>query len=531
MEMRLLYKEYVLTEAAVDTVSADIQDYLNKQHTESRSIQRIRLTVEELLLNLLAHCGSGMKFSVGLGKQFGRHMFRLRYEAEPFDPSKSSDDPLTDEMLRSLGLFPAWSYRGKSNTVSLVLANRPKRSTLFYILLAVIAAVILGVIGNVIPENVRLNVNDAVLSPLSDCFLGLLNTFAGLMIFLTICSGILGMGDSATLERTGKSVIVRFGGVLFAISAVSAAVVLPFMRLNFSYGGQEQISAFGQISRMFFDILPSNVIDPFRTGNTFHIIVIAAFTGYAILAIGERGSRVRGLISETALLLQQIVSSVCALVPLFIFSMLLQLIWSGQARVLVSVLKPIILITALVIILAMIVWIVSSLRLKCPPVLLLKKVLPAFLVAFTSASSVSAFQIGMETCEKKLGVDKHLTSFIYPLGSVIYMPSSVIYFTVLVCAFAETYQIAVSIPWLIMAVVIATLITIAMPPIPGADILCYTVLFFALGIPAEAIILATAVGIVLDYLDTGTNVMLMIFRIAYDAKRLGKLDQRILLNK
>ena len=529
--MKLLYKEYILNEAAVDTVSADVQDYLNKQHTERRNVQRIRLTVEEILLNLLAHFGSGMKFSIGLGKQFGRHMFRLRYDAEPFNPSKSGDDPLTDDVLRSLGLSPAWNCRGKSNTVSLFLTNRPKRSTLFFILLAVIAAVILGVFGNVIPEDVRRNVNDAVLSPLSNCFLGLLNTFAGLMIFLTICSGILGMGDSTTFGRTGKSVILRFVGILFAIGAASAAVVLPFVSLNHSSVGQEQTSALVQISRMFFDILPSNIIDPFRTGNTFHVVVIAAFTGCALLALGERGSRVRTLIGEGALLFQQIVSFVCTLVPLFVFSMLLHLIWSGQARILISVLKPIILITVMVVILAASMWIISSLRLKCPPILLMKKVLPAFFVAFTSASSLSAFQIGMETCEKKLGVEKHLTSFIYPLGSVIYMPSSVIYFTVLVCTFAETYQIAVGIPWLILAVVISTLITIAMPPIPGADILCYTVLFSALGIPAEAIILATAVGIVLDYLDTGMNVMLMIFRIACDAKRLGKLDQRILLNR
>ncbi|MBQ9058741.1 MAG: cation:dicarboxylase symporter family transporter, partial [Atopobiaceae bacterium] len=400
----------------------------------------------------------------------------------------------------------------------------------FFILFAVIAAVLLGVLGNAIPEDVRQNVIDVVLSPLSNCFLGLLNTFAGLMIFLTICSGILGMGDSATLGRTGKSVIIRFVGILFSISAVSAAAVLPFVHLNHSSVGQEQMSVFGQISQMFFDILPTNIVDPFRSGNTFHIIVIASFVGCALLAIGERGTRLRTLIGESAQLFQQIVSSVCTLVPLFVFSMLLQLIWSGQARVLVSVLKPIVMIAVMIVILAVIVWIASSLRLKCPPVPLMKKVLPAFFVAFTSASSVSAFQIGMETCEKKLGVDKHLASFIYPLGAVIYMPSSVIYFTVLVCTFAETYQIAVGIPWLILAVVISTLITIAMPPIPGADILCYTVLFSALGIPTEAIILATAAGILLDYLDTGTNVMLMICRIACDAKRLGKLDQRILLD-
>ena len=337
--MRLTYKEYTLNEAAVDAVSADVQDYLNKLNTESRSVQRIRLTVEELLLNLQAHYGNGMKISVGLGKQFGRHIFRLRYEAEPFDPSKSGENPLADDMMRSLGLFPAWNCRGKINTVSLVLANRPKRSMLFYILLAAAAAVVLGVLGNVIPENVQSAVSDSVLSPVSNGFLGLLNTFGGLMILFTLCSGILGMGDTATLGRTGRSVVARFVGISFAISAVTVVAVLPFVSLNFSSGGQEQVSVFDQIIQMFFDILPTNIIDPFGTGNTLQIIVIALFAGCALLAVGERASRVRGLIVDSSTLFQQIVSFVCALVPLFVFCMLLQLIWSGQASVLISVLK------------------------------------------------------------------------------------------------------------------------------------------------------------------------------------------------
>jgi len=527
----MIYKEYTLSEAAVDAVSADVQAYLNRLGTDRRSVQRIRLTVEELLLNLLSHSGCGLKLSVGLGKQFGRQMFRLRYEAQPFDPTRSSDNPTADELMRSLGLFPAWSARGRINTVSLVLADRPKRSTLFYILIAAAAAALLGALGNLIPEEVRQIVVTSLLSPLSGCFLGLLNTFAGMMILLTICSGILGMGDSATLGRMGKSIVVRFFLLSLAISAATVVLVLPFVRLNFSSGGQGQASAVEEISRMFFDILPTNLIDPFRTGNTFHIIVIATFLGCALLAIGERGSRVRGVIGEASVLFQQIVSSVCSLVPLFVFSMLLQLIWSGKVRVLVSVLKPILLIAAFILLLALAVAAASSLRLKCPPALLLKKVLPAFLLAFTTASSVSAFPLGMETCEKKLGIKKSLISFVYPLGSVIYMPSSVIYFTVLVCTFAELYQIAVGVPWLILAAVISTLITIAMPPIPGADILCYTVLFSALGIPAEAIILATTVGIVLDYLDTGTNVLLMILQITCDAQRLDCLDRKILLGK
>ena len=527
--MGLVYKEYTLNEAAVDMVSADVQDYLNKLNMENRNILRIRLTVEELLLNVQEHCGKGIKISVGLGKKFGSHIFRLQYHAQPFDPSKPGANPLADDMMRLLGLFPAWSCRGNTNTVSLVLESRLKRGMTFYILLAAAAAVVLGLFGNIIPENVQGAISDSVLSSVSNGFLGLLNTFGGMMIFFTLCSGISQMDDIATFGRTGRSVVFRFVGIAFGIGALTVVAVLPFVSLNFSTVGQEQVSEFDQISRMFFDILPTNIIDPFGKGNILQIIVIALFAGCALLAVGELGSRVRGLIVDLSALFQRIVSFVCALVPLFVFSTLLKLIWSGQAGVLISLLKPIILTVVLTIILTVTVLIIASFYLKCSPMLLIKKIFPVFIVAFTTASSVSAFQIGMETCEKKLGIKQSFTSFAYPLGSVIYMPASVVYFTVLVGTFAGTYQIAVGIPWLIMAVVSATLMTIAMPPIPEGDILCYTVLFSSLGIPAEAIIMATTIGIMVDYICTGINVALLIVQITCDAKRLNFLDRETLL--
>ncbi len=72
-----MYKEYILKESSIDMISVIVQDYLHGLNMESRSIQRIRLTVEEMLLNVLTHCGSGMKIGILLGKQYGRPVFRL----------------------------------------------------------------------------------------------------------------------------------------------------------------------------------------------------------------------------------------------------------------------------------------------------------------------------------------------------------------------------------------------------------------------------------------------------------------------
>ena len=91
--MALTYKEYTLDKAGATAISAGLQEYLNKHNMEKRNIMRIRLTAEELLLNIMENCGSDTRIHVGIGKQFGRQVFRLRYETPPFDPTTDSKNP------------------------------------------------------------------------------------------------------------------------------------------------------------------------------------------------------------------------------------------------------------------------------------------------------------------------------------------------------------------------------------------------------------------------------------------------------
>lgn len=529
--MALVYKEFTLNAASIEAVSAELQEYLNDLKMERRSIQRIRLTVEELLLNVLNCPDKCEKISVGMGRQFGRHLFRLRYAAQPFDPTKNEEGSWAEELMRSLGYFPSWSYRGKLNTVSLVLQDRRKRGTLFYIVLAVLAAVMLGLAGNLLPDSTRQTIADALLSPAADGFLGLLRTFSGLMILLTICSGMVGMGDSASLGRMGKSVLLRFVAVTFVVSMAAAAVSLLFFKLDFLENVLGDSSPLIRLSRMFFDILPSNIVEPFQTGNAMQIIVIAVLLGVSLLAIGERGSRLRTLVNDAAAWLQNTVSAVCALIPVFVFVMLLQQFWAGHSLSLLTIYKPLLLIAATELVVSAAIWLITSFRLKCRPMILLKKALPPFLVALTTASSMSAMPLSMETIENRLGVKRSTVSFVYPLGSVIYMPASVIYFTVLVFFFAENYPIEISLAWIVMAVVVTSLMVIALPPIPGAGILGHSILLATLGIPSEALMLAAATDIIADFFDTGFNVLLLFFQVADIAGRTGNMDRSVLLSE
>ena len=531
--MALTWKDYTLDEAAVEEISGTIQTLLSEREKDRRKLHRVRLTAEELLLRIRDAYPEPVDLSVGIGKQYGRLVLRLRYGGDSFDPTeRGGDDDWSYRILSSLGLTPAWSYRGRTNTVTMTLRERSGHGTLFYILLALALAVVLGVAGRLLFPALGLTLNDILLTPLMNTFLGLLNTFAGIMIAFTICSGVLGMGDPSTLRSVGKGMLLRFALLTLVISAACLVISSPLLHLhllgNAETGGTSQA---GQLIAMIFNIFPTNSVNPFLNGNTMQIIVIAIFVGVGLLALGERGVHLRTLAEEGALLTQRLTSFVCKLVPIFVFAALLRLIWAGEAAVLISLWKPLCLLVVLVLAVTAVMLLVTAVQVRCSPLLLLKKVAPPLLIGLSTASSMSAFTSSMETCENKLGMDSALLKFAYPVGSVMFMPATAAYFSVVAISFAALYDVPITAAWLVMACITVTLLTIAVPPIPGAGLMVYSVIFAQLGIPAEAMLLAATLDIVSDFVITGFNIGTLLLEMTREAEKMHKIDRTLLLKK
>ena len=523
--MSVEWKEYELNANAVDEISGSISEFLTDEAVERLNVLRIRLVMEELLLRVMDMHTEPFRVRFGLGKQFGKPLVSLKYGGDAFDPTAAGSENWNDRILVSAGLSPSWTYRRNVNTLSLRLTESDGYGKLFFILIAAVAAAILGAAGHFLPQALKAGIDEVLLSPLMSGFLGLLNTFAGVMIAFTICSGVLGVGDSAALGKIGKGLLLRLFVISLIVSAFALGFAAVFLDLNFTTAGSGGSSQLGQISKMIFGILPSDPVSPFLHCNTMQIIVIALFAGVALLTLGERGQQLRTFVEEGAELTQLITSSVCRLVPLFVFTALLKQIWSGSAARLLTLWKPLLLIISAGLIVTALLFLFTGLQLRCPPLLLLKKLLPPFLVAFTTASSMSAFSTGMETCEKKCGAERSFLEFALPVGSVIYKPVSLCMLSVLSCSLAEIFGVEVDPAWFIMAWLAAALLSIAVPPIPGAALTIYSILFTQLNIPADALLLAAALDVVTDFFDTGFNVLLLNLEMVREAAILHRIDR------
>lgn len=69
------------------------------------------------------------------------------------------------------------------------------------------------------------------------------------------------------------------------------------------------------------------------------------------------------------------------------------------------------------------------------------------------------------------------------------------------------------------------LLAIAAPPAPGGSLTCYTVLLAQLGIPAQAVALAIAGNVILDFFMTSCGISCLQSALLLAANRLRLLDK------
>ena len=279
---------------------------------------------------------------------------------------------------------------------------------------------------------------------------------------------------------------------------------------------------------MILDIVPANFFTPFTEGNPLQIIFIAVFVGVAMLVFNEKTMDVAKLVEQVNYIVQFIMCCVSYLIPLFVFGSIFSMIIGGKLGILSRSVKiPLLTILGDVIIMGMYLVIVS-IRKKVSPVLLMKKLLPTFLIAVTTASSAAAFGTNVETCERKLGIDRKIIDFGIPLGQVIFMPGMAVQLFCMGICLAEFYSMDISLPWIVTLFILAVVISIAAPPVPGGALSCYTILIMQFAIPQEAITIAIAQNIITEFIATAANLFCLQMELIELSESFQLLDKDVL---
>ena len=282
--------------------------------------------------------------------------------SDPFDCNGDGESELLRKLHADAENNGVWSYRNGINCVSFSLRQKHKFSSTQKTIFALILGVLTGLMSYALPHSIRMSILESFVEPTLNTILGIITAVAAPMVFFSLTWGVCTIGDVNTLSKIGKRMIVRFMLAQFLLAAVAAAVCIPFF--HNSSNGINQIHI-GEIYALLLGIIPDNLLTPFTTGNTEHIIILAIATGVVLLLLGDKVSVLITFVDQVNTALCCLMSGVSMLIPFMVFFGLFKISAGGQLSMVLQSGKLLLTILALFILPMLMYTIIVAIRKKC----------------------------------------------------------------------------------------------------------------------------------------------------------------------
>ncbi len=331
-----------------------------------------------------------------------------------------------------------------------------------------------------------------------------------LVTFSLIC-GVCGIGDVAVLGRVGIKAFALYlltTGIAITLALVVAILVAPGEGFEQATGATSfTAKPAPPLTDVFINIIPSNPVNAFAEGNMLQIIFFVILFSIAMLMTGEIGRQ----LAETAEKLNEVMMKVVTLVmdfaPIGVFFLMAKT-FSLQGF---GLILPMIGYFSVVIFCLLLhglgtFSLLIAFLAKLNPLIFLKKMRPAHIFAFSTASSNATIPVTLQVVEKRLGVDNSTAAFTVPLGATINMDGTAIMQGVATVFIANVYAIDLGVSDYITVVGMSILASIGTAGVPGVGLIMLAMVFNQVGLPVEGIGLILGVDRILDMVRTAVNI-------------------------
>ena len=332
-----------------------------------------------------------------------------------------------------------------------------------------------------------------------------------LVTFSLIC-GVCGIGDVAVLGRVGIKAFVLYlitTGMAITLALIVAILVAPGEGFEQAAGTTSNFSPkpAPPLTDVFINIVPSNPINAFAEGNMLQIIFFVILFAIAMLMTGDIGRQLAKTVEKLNEVMMKVVTLVMDFAPIGVFFLMAKT-FSIQG---IALIMPMIGYFSVVIFCLLLHGFGTfSLLLvflaKLNPLVFIKKMRPAHIFAFSTASSNATIPVTLQVVEKRLGVDNSTASFTVPLGATINMDGTAIMQGVATVFIANVYGIDLGISDYLTVVGMSILASIGTAGVPGVGLIMLAMVFNQVGLPVEGIGLILGVDRILDMIRTTVNI-------------------------
>jgi len=531
MKFKKRSQAFDLSATGIDRISEWLDECLVEGSAGKHDRIHMRLLFEEALLNMAEHYGEGKGGTAHLEKKYGRFRLRIVTGGERFNPLKPNAeerDEWSVSLFSVIDMHVQYSYSMGTNVLRMSLPRKTWNPVL-KICIALVVGSLIGALGNIIiPDPAQEAFCSAVLTPISDMWVRLLQAISGPIIFLTALTATLGTKRLVDFGGSRLATLLRYFGISAVVVVFALLCCQPFFCQNYT-----ALEVNGQVLSKTLDgilkIVPGNLVEPFSTANTPQLLLIAIVTGYLLAMIEAQVAELKVIIQQLNNLGLTVASFACSLVPFFVGLLLCLRIWSHDSKLLTGIWIPLVLSIAISAVALLAVILAASVRFHVSPLLLVRKLWGPFWKAlkrgtidFSSIDNLASF------CERQLGIDGEFARASLPLGLFLYMPTSGVGICVFVLFAAQMQQLPVDIVWLVSAAAVSVILAVATPPVTGANLLSFVMAFQYLGINNDAFLDVMVFDLVFGVLCVAFDQAMLQIETIVQADRMGFLDEKVL---
>ncbi len=381
-------------------------------------------------------------------------------------------------------------------------------------LIALVAGMITGTIIFTLPDNYFIDkvLVNGVFLVVGSGFINLLKMIVVPLVFASIVTGTMSIGDTNKLGRIGTKTIAFYltTTALAIIIAMTVGVLIkPGLGLDMTSMniGEYTVIEKEPLTTTLLNLIPNNPVAAMANGDMIPIIIFAVIFGIGISKLSADHPVITRFFIELNDVMMNITMMVMKLAPIGVFCLISKTFATLGAGALLGLAKYFCSVLLALGIQCFIVYGILLFSLTgLNPIKFFKKFSSVMAFAFSTSSSNATIPLTIGTLETKIGASRQISSFTIPLGATINMDGTSIMQGVAVIFTAQAFGIELTGIDYLTVIATATLASIGTAGIPSVGLVMLSMVLTSVNLPVEAIGIIMGVDRLLDMTRTAVNV-------------------------
>ena len=409
-----------------------------------------------------------------------------------------------------------------------------KMSLTTKVVIGMVLGLILGVVLNVVDSPlINEHLVGGLFAMIGKMFINALKMLVVPLVVFSLICGVAGIGDIRLLGRVGGlafALYIATTAIAITLAIALATIIGPgsgFDMSGISVAGLAAKQA-PSVWDVFAAIIPTNPIAAFADGKMLQIIFYVIIIGIAALMLGDRSNDFVKACEYMNELMMKVVEIVMMFAPYGVFCLIAKTFAEQGIELFLPVIAYVVtLVSALFLHLFVTLMVMLRLLAGLDPFTFMKKIRPAQIFAFSTASSNATIPITFRCVTQRIGADNSVASFTVPFGATINMDGTAIMQGVATVFLANVYGIELGILGYLTVIGLAVLASIGTAGVPGVGLVMLTMVLSQVGLPIEGIAIILGVDRLMDMIRTVVNITGDAVVSTIVAKSQGKLDMDI----